>query len=277
RWQRRRIRRIHHPRLLLPRRAEFRRHHRPGPPPRRPTSPRPPLPHRRCSPLWHGNPHGESWDVCHLATRARIVTDTRQPITPATAAEWRRRREASGDLPSAPDERPRNGFDGQSGNGFRVPTYAPVVQSQDASTRFAESQQAGLAAIAGLAAPAAPPRPRASPESAVSPAQAPKALPAPATRGQAAASPVSAVIERPLASLSPPANPPGRETTRGSLREPTAAQASSNFAQLHAMPLIVVLTLEVFLSLRLVTSNTAFTDEAMYLWAGRLEWSHWLH
>ena len=55
------------------------------------------------------------------------------------------------------------------------------------------------------------------------------------------------------------------------------AQASSNFAQLHAMPLIVVLTLEVFLSLRLVTSNTAFTDEAMYLWAGRLEWSHWLH
>jgi len=205
------------------------------------------------------------------------VTDTRQPITPATAAEWRRRREASGDLPSAPDERPRNGFDGQSGNGFRVPTYAPVVQSQDASTRFAESQQAGLAAIAGLAAPAAPPRPRASPESAVSPAQAPKALPAPATRGQAAASPVSAVIERPSASLSPPANPPGRETTRGSLREPTAAQASSNFAQLHAMPLIVVLTLEVFLSLRLVTSNPAFTDEAMYLWAGRLEWSHWLH
>jgi hypothetical protein len=205
------------------------------------------------------------------------VTDTRQPITPATAVEWRRRREASGDLPSAPDERPRNGFDGQSGNGFRVPTYAPVVQSQDASTRFAESQQAGLAAIVGLAAPAAPPRPRAAPESAVSPAQAPKALPAPATRGLAAASPASAVIERPPASLSPAANPPGYGTAQGGLREPAVAQASSNFAQLRALPLIVVLTMQAFLSLRLVTSNTAFTDEALYLWAGRLEWSHWLH
>ena len=58
RWQRRRIRRIHHPRLLLPRRTEFRRHYRPGPPPRRPASPRPPLPHRRRSPLWHGTPTG---------------------------------------------------------------------------------------------------------------------------------------------------------------------------------------------------------------------------
>jgi hypothetical protein len=35
--------------------------------------------------------------------------------------------------------------------------------------------------------------------------------------------------------------------------------------------------MQAFLSLRLVTSNTAFTDEALYLWAGRLEWSHWLH
>ena len=169
-----------------------------------------------------------------------------------------------------------------------MPAYATVVQSQDAAARFAEAQQAGLAAIAGLAAPAAPqgaglavpatppPRPHAAPESAVSPAQESQASLALVTRGLAGASP-AAVIERPQASPSPVVNPPGRETTQGNLRGPAAAQASINLAQLRALPLIVVLTMQAFLSLRLVTSNTAFTDEALYLWAGRLEWSHWLH
>lgn len=41
--------------------------------------------------------------------------------------------------------------------------------------------------------------------------------------------------------------------------------------------LVGILVVQVGLSLRLVWSNTAFTDEALYLWAGRLEWSHWLH
>jgi hypothetical protein len=31
------------------------------------------------------------------------------------------------------------------------------------------------------------------------------------------------------------------------------------------------------LSVRLVRADTAFEDEATYLWAGHLEWSHWLH
>jgi hypothetical protein len=41
--------------------------------------------------------------------------------------------------------------------------------------------------------------------------------------------------------------------------------------------LIGVLAVQAGASLRLVWSNTAFTDEALYLWAGRLEWAHWLH
>jgi 4-amino-4-deoxy-L-arabinose transferase-like glycosyltransferase len=41
--------------------------------------------------------------------------------------------------------------------------------------------------------------------------------------------------------------------------------------------LVGILVVQVGLSLRLVWSNTAFTDEALYLWAGRLEWSHWQH
>lgn len=42
-------------------------------------------------------------------------------------------------------------------------------------------------------------------------------------------------------------------------------------------PLLAVLTVQAVLSLRLVWSNTAFPDEALYLWAGHLEWAHWLH
>lgn len=42
-------------------------------------------------------------------------------------------------------------------------------------------------------------------------------------------------------------------------------------------PLLVVLAVQIVLSLRLVWSNTAFQDEALYLRAGHLEWAHWLH
>ena len=40
-------------------------------------------------------------------------------------------------------------------------------------------------------------------------------------------------------------------------------------------PLVAILTVQAVLSLRLVRSNTAFGDEALYLWAGHLEWTHW--
>lgn len=42
-------------------------------------------------------------------------------------------------------------------------------------------------------------------------------------------------------------------------------------------PLLAVLAIQAGLSFRLVWSNTAFEDEALYLWAGHLEWAHWLH
>ena len=41
--------------------------------------------------------------------------------------------------------------------------------------------------------------------------------------------------------------------------------------------LLVVLAVQTALSLRLVRADTAFDDEAMSLWAGHLEWAHWLH
>ena len=42
-------------------------------------------------------------------------------------------------------------------------------------------------------------------------------------------------------------------------------------------PLFAVLTVQAVLSLRLIWSNTAFQDEALYLRAGHLEWARWLH
>lgn len=42
-------------------------------------------------------------------------------------------------------------------------------------------------------------------------------------------------------------------------------------------PLLAVLVFQAAASLRLVWSNTAFQDEALYLWAGHLELAHWLH
>ena len=42
-------------------------------------------------------------------------------------------------------------------------------------------------------------------------------------------------------------------------------------------PFAVTLLAQAALSLRLIRANTAFNDEALYLWAGHLEWAHWLH
>jgi hypothetical protein len=42
-------------------------------------------------------------------------------------------------------------------------------------------------------------------------------------------------------------------------------------------PLLAVLVVQAALSVRLIWSNTAFQDEALYLRAGHLEWARWLH
>jgi hypothetical protein len=47
--------------------------------------------------------------------------------------------------------------------------------------------------------------------------------------------------------------------------------------RLPGLPLTIIATVQIVLSARLITANSAFSDEALYLWAGRLEWSGWLH
>ena len=42
-------------------------------------------------------------------------------------------------------------------------------------------------------------------------------------------------------------------------------------------PLLAVLIVQALLTLRLVRADTAYQDEALYLWAGHLQWANWLH
>ncbi len=53
--------------------------------------------------------------------------------------------------------------------------------------------------------------------------------------------------------------------------------AWSGLATRPGWPLTLLLVAQSLLSARLVGSNTAFSDEALYLWAGRLELAHLLH
>lgn len=76
--------------------------------------------------------------------------------------------------------------------------------------------------------------------------------------------------EPPLLSL--PAN-----NAAPSLADRPSTPDRTSIIDIPGLSLTVILIVEAVLSLRLVWSNTAFSDEALYLWAGRLEWSHWLH
>ena len=193
-----------------------------------------------------------------------MTATPRQPITPATAAEWRRRREASVDPPVAEEsQKPRNGF--------RVPAYTATVQAQDAgSGAFAESQQAGIAMMLGLTSGIAPPRPRPPAEEPVVTAptpQEPVTVPPPVAPGQFGSPECPARVT------------PGRVAARRAQasRKRKAAWRGYALAQAQTLPLAVTLVIQAALSLRLVWRNTAFPDEGLYLWSGRLEWAHWLH
>ena len=59
------------------------------------------------------------------------------------------------------------------------------------------------------------------------------------------------------------------------LEQPSPRQRRRCWRFLH--PLTAICAVQALLSLTLVWSNTAFADEAYYLWAGHLEIAHWLH
>ena len=85
------------------------------------------------------------------------------------------------------------------------------------------------------------------------------------------------VLDRPGPPASPGAAAPGRLAATMAKAAERQRAAWPSFAQSPTLPLAVILAIQAVLSLRLIWSNTAFTDEALYLWSGRLEWAHWLH
>jgi len=84
--------------------------------------------------------------------------------------------------------------------------------------------------------------------------------------------------EPPLPPL-PPLRPVPARSRPSPSRQQRAAAAPGAWQQFTARPwaLLLVLSVQAALSLRLVWANTAFQDEALYLRAGQMEWAHWLH
>ena len=78
---------------------------------------------------------------------------------------------------------------------------------------------------------------------------------------------IGAAVAQPRAPV--PTAVPGRGAPRRSGRRRWGALEHSRWL------LPAVLAVQAILSLRLMWSNTAFQDEALYLWSGHLEWSHW--
>ncbi len=123
------------------------------------------------------------------------------------------------------------------------PTQATTEpQSERQGTGFVESQLAGLSAIIKLAEPAA-------------------------TTAQHAA-----IALHPPPVTHPPTLPGWAKTTAPARQK----QPARSLGQLAGLPLLIIVTVQAAASLRLIGANSAFSDEALYLWAGRLEWSHWL-
>jgi putative flippase GtrA/GT2 family glycosyltransferase len=56
-----------------------------------------------------------------------------------------------------------------------------------------------------------------------------------------------------------------------------ASQSGSRPRRTLLHPLLAICAVQAALSASLIWSNTAFGDEAEYLWIGRLVWAHWLH
>ncbi len=79
-----------------------------------------------------------------------------------------------------------------------------------------------------------------------------------------------------------PAVRPGEFAGLGEIAEPSGRPARistawSSLGTSPGWPLALLLTIQSALTLRLIWSNTAFSDEALYLWAGRVELAHLLH
>jgi 4-amino-4-deoxy-L-arabinose transferase-like glycosyltransferase len=97
------------------------------------------------------------------------------------------------------------------------------------------------------------------------------------TASAADISELGAVISAPAVRLLGEARPQRSPRDGEGLQRPTENRTRRRRSLAIPLPLLAVLAVQAALSLRLVWSNTAFQDEALYLRAGHLEWARWLH
>jgi hypothetical protein len=169
------------------------------------------------------------------------------PVSAGTVAAWRRRRQACELLPSCPDH-------DKPAKTLQPETEAAIADSAAVAARVSiESQHAGLIAMMELAqAPALPTQiPVAEPHS---------------SRPASTAS-----LQDGAVSVASAARSVEVVEARGA---PGGGKSSWWF---RPLPMLAILFVQADLSLRLIWSNTAFMDEALYLRAGHIEIAHWLH
>ena len=191
-------------------------------------------------------------------------------MTPATVAEWRRRQEASLVDPSPP-----NDCQGHEKEGQYSPSSNPITPSDAPAQSFADSQQAGLAAVLKLSRAARMTEASANTEF-VAPAQS-LTLPVD-TAPDLATIGTESVTTQP-SQVTDQATIAGSSTmaTAGNLLTEVREAPKARWASLARVPwpLAVILAIQACMALRLVWSNTAFIDEATYLYTGGQELRHW--
>ena len=189
----------------------------------------------------------------------------------ATLAAWRERQEAcAAVLEARAEDKHTNGLS-------RTDTSAAISSPKSVRLDFAESQQAGLNALISVAdrerttppahanhlspgpEPSAPERAQDTPSLARFDAESPR-------RAQE--------IDRPMVSVATAQVPVSGVLST----EPQAANARLfSWITRVPWPLMAILTVQIIMAFRLIWSNTAFIDEATYLYAGTQELNHWLH
>jgi hypothetical protein len=207
-------------------------------------------------------------------------------VTLTTVAEWRRRQQADSEAGAPPEdaEQHTNGSAHPRGD-QRANGFDASIESVTASAReFAGSQEAGLTAIMSLAkGPVAGEMPM-SPGAPVLQAEAPASAhdlveaPAPPWPVPVFVQPKGVTDRTRVPARSAAVTSGGwADKRRQEIRERRTSRISRTLARAPALTLMIILAVQAALSLRLVWSNTAFSDEALYLWSGNLEWAHWLH
>src|ERR1700743_2011050 len=106
--------------------------------------------------------------------------------------------------------------------------------------------------------------------------------PTPANPTPAQAGPVPAGLPQagpgqPGSGSSGPGHQVEPHTGGGRPRDGWASAGGALFNWTSGWPLVPILILQAALSARLIRADTAFQDEALYLWAGHLEWASLLH